>query len=135
MEKPFLMRVDAIQPSQLYISSEKLERVCARFDASSAESLEPIPIKRLGDSIVFTDGHTRALAAFMRGLVKVPVLWDEDELDWEAYEICVEWCREAGIRTIGDLGDRAVAPDQYEILWLQRCAQMQRELVSRRSKG
>jgi hypothetical protein len=132
--KPFLKDLNGIQPSQLYISSEKLERACA-YLASTAEEMEPLPIKTLAGCEVFTDGHTRAFAAFRQGLVKIPVFWDEDDLDWEAYEICVEWCREAGIRTIADLEGRVISPDDYEVMWLQRCEKMQRELESRRSKG
>ena len=30
-----------------------------------------------------TDGHTRAVAAVRAGLKTVPLVWDEDELDWD----------------------------------------------------
>jgi hypothetical protein len=62
----------------------------------------------------------------------VPVAWEEDELDWEAYEICVAWCEQEGVRTIADLCDRVVEPETYQVLWLDRCAAMHKELQARR---
>jgi len=88
------MRLDGIQPSQLYISSEKLSEIMKTFDSARSESIEPIPIKKLGNDIVFVDGHTRAFAAFLHGFSKIPVYWETEELDWDAYEICVKWCKE-----------------------------------------
>jgi hypothetical protein len=132
MTKIFLMKLDEIQPSQLFISSEKLAQVMKGFNPQRPESLEPIPVKKLGNQIVFTDGHTRAFAAFLSGLSEVRVFWDEDELDWEAYEICVEWCKEEGILTIADLKGRVVAQKEYEELWLKRCEEMQQNLEARR---
>jgi hypothetical protein len=116
MTKVFRMKLNSIQPSQLYISSEKLSEVMKRFDVDDLESIEPIPIKKLGDNVIFVDGHTRAFAAFLYGVSEVPVYWEDEELDWDAYEICVEWCKENGIRTISDLKDRIVSQKEYEIL-------------------
>lgn len=128
----FLMRLDEIQPSQLFISSEKLAAVMKNFDPARPETLEPVPVKQLGNQVIFTDGHTRAFAAFLGGLAAIPVYWDEDELDWEAYEICVQWCHEAGIRTIADLKGRVVSHDEYEVVWYQRCEEMQQALAGKR---
>ena len=128
--KSFLMKLDEIQPSQLYVNSEKLNTVMTRIRTS--QQIEPIPIKKLGNSIVFVDGHTRALAAFMNDFARVPVYWENEDLDWEAYEVCVEWCREEGIRTIADLRYRIISDKEYEKLWLDRCMRMQEELKQKR---
>jgi len=120
-----LIDIDEVQPSQLYISAEKLRNVKEHFHSRKPETMEPLPVKRLGSEIIFTDGHTRALVAYLAGFKKVRVYWDEDDLDWGAYEICVKWCKEEGIRSIGDLKDRIVGPEEYEILWLKRCRRMQ----------
>ena len=130
--KVFEIELAAIQPSQLFISVEKLNQVKTDYEPVSPETLPPIPIKSLGDDIVFTDGHTRALAAHLHGIEKVRVFWDEDSLDWEAYEICVRWCKEAGIRTIADLKERIVSQKDYEVLWHQRCDQLHHDLAMRR---
>jgi len=112
----FTMRLEDIQPSQLFINAEKLSHVLRTFDPSDPETLPPIPVRKLAGQIIFTDGHTRALAAFLSGHPEIRVFWDEDELDWEAYAICVQWCREEGIRTIADLKDRVIPREEYERL-------------------
>lgn len=132
--KVFKMRLDAIQPSQLYISSEKLSEVMKAFDPSKPESLELIPVKKLGNQIIFVDGHTRALAAFLHGFSEVMVYWEDEELDWDEYEVCVKWCENEGIRSIADLKDKIVPQEKYEMLWLKRCEKMQQELATKQVK-
>jgi 16S rRNA (guanine(1405)-N(7))-methyltransferase len=56
------------------------------------------------------------------------VYWENEELDWDAYEICVEWCKKEGIRTIADLKNRVVPQKDYETLWHRRCEEMQQSL-------
>ena len=109
-----MTRLDQIQPSQLFINSKKLSQVMADSNGLAVDSIEPIPIKKLGNEVVFTDGHTRATAAYLCGITEVPVYWDEDELDWNAYSICVKWCKEEGIYTIGDLRDRVISSEEYD---------------------
>ena len=134
MTSEFVTTLTEIQPSQLFISSERLSRVREGSDPLKTQALQAIPVKRLGDRVVFTDGHTRAFAAHEAGLSEVRVFWDEDELDWEAYEICVRWCQEAGIHTIADLRDKVVSSEEYDILWLKRCEEMHQWLEGRRGK-
>jgi len=131
MTKMLLMELDRIQPSQLYISSRKLKSVMKNF-ASKPRLMEPIPIKKLRDRVIFIDGHTRAFAALLHRFPRVPVYWEDEELDWEAYEICVMWCLENRIHTIADLKDRVVSHKEYKKVWYERCAKMQKELKARR---
>jgi len=63
---------------------------------------------------------------------EVPVYWEDEELDWDAYEICVEWCRKEQIHTIADLKNRVVSQKDYEILWYKRCEKMQQDLKKER---
>ena len=124
MAEPFFLPLAEIQPSQLYISAAKLASVFVAWDPPRIETLPPIPVKRLDGRIVATDGHTRSFAAYRRGLIEVPAVWDEDDLDWEAYRICVGWCLADGIRTVMDLEGRLLTPEDYEVLWLDRCREM-----------
>jgi hypothetical protein len=127
MDEPFVLSLQEIQPSQLYINRAKLALVRA-----ATGPLEPLPVKRLAGRVVLTDGHTRALAAWLAGRPRLEICWDGDELDWEAYEICVAWCDDAGIRTVADLASRVVTPEDYEVVWLRRCARMQHALAEGR---
>ena len=128
MSETFMMKLDRMQPSQLFISSEKLAQVMRDFGPLRPDSLAPIPVKELAGKVIMTDGHTRALAALLAGLTEIRVVWDEDDLDWEEYDICVRWCEEEGIHTIADLKDRIVSPVDYQRLWLDRCQAMHDEL-------
>lgn len=129
------MKLRQITPSQLYINSEKLSKVIMAFDRLKPDLIKPIPVKKLGDKIVLTDDHTLALAAFLHGVWEVRAYWEEDELDWDAYHVCVDWCRKEGVHTIADLKDRVVPPEEYEALWVDRCKKMQQELEARREQG
>jgi len=131
----FLYPLAHLQPSQLYISEAKLAYVLAQWQPPTLEVLEPIPIKRLNGRVIYTDGHTRAFAAHRSGFTEIQVVWDEDELDWEAYQICVDWCRDVSIRTIADMEGRVIPPEQYEALWHDRCQAMQDALAERRARS
>lgn len=133
MDLPSSLEPDRIQPSQLYISQKKLDAVLSLFDEAREQEMEPIPIKRLDDELVSTDGHTRGLAWYLNGYEKVPVEVETMELEWEGYRICVEWCKSEGIGSIPDLQDRVVDHRTYQKVWLDRCRIMQDELAENRS--
>jgi len=126
------MPVDGLQPSQLFICAEKLAVVERALDGAGGVLREPLPVKRLDGRIVLTDGHTRALAALCSGAQTVPVYWDMDDLDWDAYRICVDWCLKAGVRTVGDLRTRVIPARAYDVQWLERCRAMQERLTDKR---
>ena len=128
------MALGDIQPSQLWVSAEKLAQVQKRWPTIDAHTFPPLPVKRLGDRVVMTDGHTKALAGYLSGLSQIRVYWDEDDLDWEAYEICVAWCQADGIRSVADLKDRVVSEADYERLWYGRCRAMHQELAAERRR-
>ena len=123
----FTMQLKEIQPSQLYISEVKLKKVRTFLEVEAPRSIDPIPVKRIGDTTFFTDGHTRALALMEQGLEEIEVYWDQDNLDWLQYLICVSWCEEAKIRKIADLRHRVVDHSTYRRLWHKRCDTMQKE--------
>jgi hypothetical protein len=128
----FHLPIDQIQLSQIYISSAKLAEVMKTFDSGKEDELEPIPIKKIDDNLVSTDGHTRLLAWYLHGYKEVECVWEDIEMDWDAYRICVQWCEEEGIQTISDLKDRILDPEEYQVLWLDRCRVMQDELQASR---
>ncbi|MBY9002398.1 MAG: hypothetical protein KGD73_00350 [Candidatus Lokiarchaeota archaeon] len=124
MNKIFLLELDKIQPSQLYLSKNKLNSTLKNFELKDLNSFEPIPIKILNQKYVATDGHHRAFILWQRGERKVRIEWEDEDLDWELYRICVKWCEEEGIFNISDLKDRIIDNEEYEELWLNRCKNM-----------
>lgn len=114
-----------IQPSQFYLSEEKLGRIMIWFNSDDLSNFEPLPIKLLNGNVIFTDGHTRAYAAYRAGCTHVPLVWDEDELDWNLYQICVDACLERGIRSVAELSDRILTAAEYEQKWNRWCDEIQ----------
>jgi hypothetical protein len=132
--KFFEMELINIQPSQLYISKQKLAKVKEKFNPKDISTLDVIPIKKIKNNLFYTDGHTRAFAAYQAGFTKIPVIWEEDELDWELYQICIEWCTNEGIFSIANLSERVVNQKDYELLWYKRCDDLHQELTKMRAK-
>ena len=131
MSELFDIRLDKIQPSQLYIDADKLDSLRDVVTDGKSGNIEPVPVKMLGGEIIYTDGHTRALVAYMAGLQSIKVYWDEDKLDWKSYSICVQWCRQSGIRSIADLQDRVISSSKFEELWIKRCEKLSTHRSSR----
>jgi hypothetical protein len=128
MSDTFRLRLDDIQPSQLYISKAKYAEVLRYFDTEKQSELEPIPIKELDNELISTDGHTRGVAWCLKGYEEVDCTWEDSEMDWDEYRVCVKWCKDAGIHSMIDLKDRFLDHSEYEILWYERCRVMQEAL-------
>ena len=118
-KKTDTISIEKITPSQLYLSRKRLKDLEER-----EKELEPLPVKRIGDELFFTDGHHRAFTLFDMGREKIEVYKDEDDLDWFKYLICVDWCEGEGIESISDLDDRIVSEEDFKELWIERCQSM-----------
>ena len=126
------LRLRELQPSQFYISAAKLRAVERWLKPEDLSSFEPIPVKLLDGVPVMTDGHTRAAAALRAGLETVPLVWDEDELDWDMYRACVKACREREIFSPADLLTRIIPEEDYREKWDAWCDRMQAALIRER---
>ena len=60
MSKIFLLELNKIQPSQLYLNKNKLKSSLNNLKSNDLNSFEPIPIKILNNKYIATDGHHRA---------------------------------------------------------------------------
>ncbi len=124
----FYFDIDKIMPSQLYISKEKLKNVMRYIYNKGVNSLDPIPIKKINNIIFYTDGHTRAFALWKLGFKKIKVEWETEELDWELYLICIDWCKNENISNISHL--KIISHNQYKKWWIKRCEDMHKLLYS-----
>ncbi|MFW9999666.1 MAG: ParB/RepB/Spo0J family partition protein [Candidatus Hodarchaeota archaeon] len=134
-KKSFKMDINNIQPSQLYISKQKLAKVKQKITSYGISTINAIPVKKLKNTIFYTDGHTRAFAAYQVGLTKIPVIWEDEELDWEMYETCIKWCEDLGLYTIADLSTRVIDQKDYEIFWYKRCDDLHKKLALEREQS
>ena len=122
-----------LQPSQLYICDDKLDKVEQAMRGTSGDVIDPVPVKRMGSRRVLTDGHTRAVAALRQSRKTILACWEDEDLDWEAYEICVDWCLAEGIHSVADLAPRIVSANEYKKLWYKRCQALHRRLAEQRA--
>lgn len=116
--KRFFLPWSQLQPSQLYISREKLQSVASWLNVTLAKQIT-LPVILIQGQYVLSDGHTRAYACWKLGMDGVFVSLDLDELDRNIYETCVHWCKEANITEISNL--TMLTQEQYEICWIKRC--------------
>ena len=128
------MKLKELQPSQFYISEKKLKEIECWFDPADLSGFEPIPVKSLDGRIIMTDGHTRAVAAIRAGLESVPLVWDEEELDWDMYRECVKACQEQNIFSPVDLLTRIISEEDYKEKWDGWCDIMQTNVKDRRKE-
>ena len=117
-----------LQPSQFYISQAKLSNIQAWFHKDDLSNFEPLPVKVLDGIPILTDGHTRAVVAILAGLESVPLVYEEDELDWNLYRYCVEQCKQREIHSPYDLVDRVISANEYEEKWIGWCDQINTKL-------
>lgn len=118
------LKLTDLQPSQFYISEKKLREVRAWFCPTDLSHFEPIPVKELDGVPVMTDGHTRAAAALLAGLETLPLVRDEDDLNWELYRECVAACRERQVRSPRDLLPRILPEEEYKARWDGWCDEL-----------
>ena len=112
-----------LQPSQLYLSQDKVQKVTSWYDSSP---MTPIFVRKFAncDDWVITDGHTRAFVASLKGATTIPVQLDEEDYSdgvIKLYEQCIDWCREESISQISDLATRQLSQDDYQVFWIARC--------------
>lgn len=126
------MKLKDLQPSQFYISASKLQAIENWLNSGDLSSFAPIPVKLLDGRPVMTDGHTRAVAALRAGLETVPLVWDEDELNWDMYRVCVKACRERKIYSPIDLLHQIISESDYQKNWDRWCENIQTEIDQNR---
>lgn len=88
----FFIDICKVQPSQLFLSNDKIIRLQQTFSPSEITLHTPLPIKQLDDKIIFTDGHTRAYLYWQANIKEISVYWDDDPLHYDLYKLCIDWC-------------------------------------------
>ena len=124
--KIILIEAEKLQPSQFYINEDKLVSLEKEFNI---DIFEPIPIKRLGQDMVMTDGHTRTIYLIQNGYQYIPIIEENDTLDWEAYTINANDCKERGVKSALDLLHCIVPNDFFQLNWDNYCDDVHNRLA------
>lgn len=119
------IEANKLSPSQFYINEDSIELLRDNFDINL---FEPVPVKRLGDNLVMTDGHTRTCYLIERGFDYIPTIEETSELDWEAYSINVQDCKKRGIISAVDLVKCIVSNDEFQLKWNKYCDEVHNRL-------
>lgn len=112
--------------SQLYLSQDKLTAISEWFTPDALVQ-HPLPVHDFGNGrYTLTDGHSRAFTAWRKGMYKVPVAYDLDEIITCAvgqmlYHEAIRWCERFHLYTVPDLAARIVSGPEYVRLWHERC--------------
>ena len=115
--------LSAVHPTQLFLSSEKLEDAVEWFDFDDPD-YDALPVFEHDGEWHLSDGHTRAFLAHLAGADELRVSRDEglrEEHDFGVYRAAIGWCADAGVESVADLAGRVVEPDTFEEVWLARC--------------
>ncbi len=121
------IKISELGVSQLYISERKLEEVNAWVTADTDFAANPLPVCDFGDGrYTLTDGHTRAVCAYLLGIGEICARIDSDDEvisgnGRKLYEECIKWCKEENVTDISALAKRIIPADEYEMKWIKRC--------------
>ena len=115
-QKQFSLPLNLIQPSQFYVSRQKLQAI--RSFIQKAEDIV-VPVIRMNDRYMSLDGHTRLYLAHEQGWETVyAVISDTDDWIWRFVEEAEKRC----IYRPSDL--QLVSQEEYEICWNAFCDKM-----------
>ncbi|UTC76967.1 hypothetical protein E4O04_02640 [Treponema sp. OMZ 799] len=112
-QEQFDLELNLVQPSQFYVSSQKLQAVNSFI--KKAEDIV-IPVIRIKDRYVSLDGHTRLYLAYKQKWEKVrAVITETDEWIWRF----VREAEKRGVYRPSDL--KLISQEEYEICWNAFC--------------
>ncbi len=128
------IRISELGVSQLYINERKLSEVKAWVKTDTDFSENPLPVCDFGNGkYTLTDGHTRAVCAYLLGAEEIGVRIDNDEEvtsegGRKLYEECIKWCEEEGVAGIAELSKRIITDAEYQIKWIERCGDYSKQI-------
>lgn len=105
MKKEQLITISMLQPSQNYISREKVERTLDLLASAGADALKPILISEIDGSLVIVDGHVRAYVLWISDVKNINAVWIDAN---SAVRMQVKQCKTEGFNKVADLGKRMI---------------------------
>jgi hypothetical protein len=115
-----LVRLEDVQPSQLYVNAELLAEALAAWDPLTELGPPPLRVADIDGVTVLVEDHAVAVSLAVRGSRNMLVYRNDEPLDLDVIQKRVMWCREEGVRRVDDLLKRVVPPDEFETRWTSR---------------
>ena len=125
MGRPILKIYDLQIILSSYFSDTTLEEVREAWRRAEEDQLPPVLVTRIDEELSLIDGHSRALVAYEQGQaqVKAEVLpLGAIEGSRALYEHIHRDGPRQGVRTIADLEDRILDPEEHKRIWVGYCS-------------
>lgn len=119
MNKTFFVDIDKLSPTHYYLSREKLSKVQKHFETHSLEDYPPLPVMRLGKSILLVGGHHYAYYIYKQGKHIAEVFDAEDDENFMLHIKYHNDCIRKNIITIKGLQNRVLKKEAYAQKWQQ----------------
>jgi hypothetical protein len=118
------LKLLVLRPNNWYISQEKLDRVRTAWNNSGQDNLPPVLVTEIDGELSLIDGHSRAFAAFERGETHINAeVCELEEIEGSStlYRHIHREGPKLGIKTIADLANRILPPEEHRRLWTGYC--------------
>jgi len=113
-----------LRANNWYVNQAKLDRVREAWSAGTQDTLPPVLVTHIDGELSLIDGHARTFAAYEAGAIEIRAEYEslEDiEGSTALYEHIHREGPARGVRSIADLADRIVDPDDHRRLWIGYC--------------
>jgi len=121
-----LVNLKELKPNNWFINSAKLERVREAWLNGMQDMLPPILVSEIDGTLALIDGHSRAYASYENGRIRINADLEEiDDIEGSSalYKYIHRHGPSQGIRTIADLANRIVSPQDHQTLWISWCSE------------
>ena len=121
-----LVNLIELKPNNWFINSAKLDRVREAWLNGMQDMLPPILVSEIDGTLALIDGHSRAYAAYENGRIRINADLEEiDDIEGTSalYKYIHRHGPSQGIRTIADLANRIVSPQDHQKLWISWCSE------------
>lgn len=113
----FKVRIDQLQPSQIYLSGPRLKNISRH----TGFMVRPIPVRLLSGRLCIVEGHEQCFLVRAAGHKEIEVYLDERNSPSNSeFEALVKYASDKGIASIDDLEDRILSSADFRSLWLEK---------------
>lgn len=110
----FKTPLDSIQPSQFYVSEEKINRLKTWI---KSEYDIVVPVYEKDGALISLDGHSRMMVGLLKGYQYIYTYFDGERGDYIDY--FVEEAKKRGITSVNDM--KILSVEEYEKKWHSYC--------------
>ena len=126
-----LILLENLCPNQWFLNKLKVEKIRNLWDRGLQTSLPSVLASPIDGELALIDGNTRAFVAWERGEKNILAVTKElSDIDDKGllYEFLHREGKKKGIRSLCDLSEKILEPQDYQKKWIEFCCHLQKEL-------